>query len=998
MRPRRLEITAIGPYPASVRLDFDVLDAEGLYLISGPTGGGKTFLLDAITYALYGHVPGDRHPDRLRSHHADPRTESGVALEFALRGEDYRVTRVPPHERAKKAGRGTTVQKAKATLTVRRGGGWEPLAEGVEEVGTLVVDLVGLTARQFTQVVLLPQGQFADALKARPKERSELLSSLFHTERFREYTDRLGERARAAEAELADIAIQIGSLTQQALTRGGEALEGCGDGDAAVNVLAARLRRAADEAEAVVTVRGEAARAARAAREAAGVAAERWRRRHHAMSELAELEAGAAELADLTAAVGTARRAAPCAPLVTTLTRAQRRRDTATLDRRGAANRVQEMLERLGPLGPAGDPEVWSGEDPPSTAAVAELRESIRQVSERLGKLVTAYRDWHDGIRAADEAQQAADQAAAQAARLAEHLAQLDARRPALDAAKEVAGASRALLDTARSEHQRLREVAAAAAKLPELRQIADDAADLHQGARALAVAALENYHALLQRRIGGMAAELAAQLVAGEACQVCGSTEHPDPARPAAEPATVEQIEGAAEAAQVASDTADRVRDEAAAAAAALADTLARVAGQDAGQAQAAADRAALSLETHEQRARAYDLICRRIAAADAARADGAAKVAELRVEAATLQTTAAQRWTAAARHADELEEALGSLTDPAPALKAADDTAEAAAQLCAAVEAEQRASDDALATEATLHQLARGQGFPDAASALEAAMEPDDLEAAEAVLAAVAERRRHAETTLAELGADDTPAPDLEAMEAACQEAEAQAAGAHRRHERLTSAAADVARLAAAIDRLRRHRGERLHHAQRLRRLADICAGSGNALRMSLERYVLAAYLEEITEAASVRLQAMTDGRYTLHHSDERARHGAASGLSIVVHDAFTGTVRDTGTLSGGETFCASLSLALAVADVAQRHAGGVHLDTLFVDEGFGTLDAEALEQALAELERLREGGRLVGVISHVPALRERITAGIEIVRTPHGSDARVVVLTAV
>jgi DNA repair protein SbcC/Rad50 len=159
-----------------------------------------------------------------------------------------------------------------------------------------------------------------------------------------------------------------------------------------------------------------------------------------------------------------------------------------------------------------------------------------------------------------------------------------------------------------------------------------------------------------------------------------------------------------------------------------------------------------------------------------------------------------------------------------------------------------------------------------------------------------------------------------------------------------------------------------------------------------------VLAAFLEEIAEAASQRLLAMTDGRYSVRHSDARARSGGASGLAISVMDAFTGTEREAGTLSGGETFQASLCLALAVAEVVQRHAGGVHLDTLFVDEGFGALDGEALEQAMVELDALREGGRMVGVISHVPALRERITNGIEVRKTATGSDAAVVALAEV
>jgi exonuclease SbcC len=236
----------------------------------------------------------------------------------------------------------------------------------------------------------------------------------------------------------------------------------------------------------------------------------------------------------------------------------------------------------------------------------------------------------------------------------------------------------------------------------------------------------------------------------------------------------------------------------------------------------------------------------------------------------------------------------------------------------------------------------------------------------------------------------------PDLAALRDDCDRSDSRLAAARDRATVLRVAAEDLRRLAAEHAEAAAALSPMLTDAERLRRLSDVCSGTGNELRMSLERYVLAARLEEITEAASVRLAAMTEGRYTLRHSDERVKGGGASGLTILVRDAYTGTERDAGTLSGGETFQASLSLALGVADVVQRHAGGVHLDTLFVDEGFGSLDAEALEQAMTELDRLREGGRMVGVISHVPALRERITTGIEVTKTATGSSARVVPLS--
>ncbi|MFC6706910.1 SbcC/MukB-like Walker B domain-containing protein [Flexivirga alba] len=174
----------------------------------------------------------------------------------------------------------------------------------------------------------------------------------------------------------------------------------------------------------------------------------------------------------------------------------------------------------------------------------------------------------------------------------------------------------------------------------------------------------------------------------------------------------------------------------------------------------------------------------------------------------------------------------------------------------------------------------------------------------------------------------------------------------------------------------------------------LASAVAGSGdNTMRMRLTAYVLAARLESVTALANERLQLMTDGRYQLEHSDERAARGSKSGLGLRVRDAWTGTTRDTATLSGGESFIASLALALGLGDAVLEAAGGRRLETLLVDEGFGSLDEDSLEQVLDVLDGLRAGGRNVGIVSHVPELRARIPAQIRVCKTAHGSTVQVV-----
>jgi exonuclease SbcC len=170
----------------------------------------------------------------------------------------------------------------------------------------------------------------------------------------------------------------------------------------------------------------------------------------------------------------------------------------------------------------------------------------------------------------------------------------------------------------------------------------------------------------------------------------------------------------------------------------------------------------------------------------------------------------------------------------------------------------------------------------------------------------------------------------------------------------------------------------------------LAERCGGKV-APFISLQRWVLSAHLAEICRYANQRLELMTSGRYQLRLSDGGGRGGRQAGLGLRVLDAYTGEEREVSSLSGGETFQASLALALGVADTVQAHAGGVRLEALFIDEGFGSLDPDNLQLALDELDRLREGGRMIGVISHVAALRERIRAGIQVSGGERGSTAR-------
>lgn len=995
MRPRLLELTAFGPYPGTVRIDFDQLADDGLFVVHGPTGAGKTSLLDAMTYALYGGVAGTRRNDRLRSDHAEPHTTTAVALELALRGEDFRVTRVPPHERAKKTGSGMTAQKPKATLSVRRGGDWQPLADGVEEVGRAVTELIGLNREQFTQVVVLPQGEIARALHADANERRRLLSSLFATGRFEQYSRSLADRARAAEAAVAEQEAALERLAQDA--RGRWALITHEEAVPDVADLAALADR---EAQVVADAAGLAAaeeRDASAQLRAAELAADRWDRVARARAQLAELHAAADEVAEAKQRLDDADRARSLVPLLDAARRAADAADRAEHRLAGAV----EDLRRHGDTGPAVDQAaVIAAARAGDLETLSADRERIATSTARLEAAAVRYEEWAELTRSASRRREEAAEARTRRedleSRRATVAADLAAVREQHAHAARVADRVPAL----RAEHARLAAAAAAAQRLPVLRERESAAAARQLLAKRELNTALDRQRDLLERRIGGMAAELAEALRDGHPCVVCGSPQHPRPAEPSGDVVTPDAVAAAADAVAGATASLDAADTAVTAARAELSEALA-AAGEHGSRPEVAAQReqdAAAALADAERAAAGLADVDRHVAALASADASLTAELAEV-----TEQITAAD---GAAEQCDEaagrLRDALGAGTtgepsDPRPLLSASRAVAKALDTIVAAVEDARRCGRERATARRRLDRAVAEAGFADPTAVRDAALDDEAAARLRRLVEEVVARRAAAEAVLRDVEAPDEP-PSVDAARERKDQADARLAATQVRLGVVAQAAADLQRLCAQHAEVARRLDASVQQAARLRRLADVCAGTGNTQRLSLERYVLAAYFEEIAEAASLRLQAMTGGRFSLRHSDARVRGGGASGLSIGVLDAYTGTEREAGSLSGGETFQASLALALAVADVVQRHAGGVHLDTLFVDEGFGALDPDSLDDAMAELDALREGGRLVGVISHVPALRGRIASGIEVVKTARGSDARVVTVAEV
>ena len=1043
MKPLRLIMQAFGPFAGREEVDFARLPEGALFLISGPTGAGKTSILDGLSYALYGDTSGgERSAREMRSHHADAAVETEVEFDFALGARRYRVRRVPEQERAARRGGGLAKVLAKAELSRLEEDGhtWTPLAHKTTEVTALVEELLGFKAEQFRQVVVLPQGQFRRLLAASSAEREKILETLFATAAYKRVQDALKAEAATLRERGEKAALQRRTLLDQA---GAETAEAVAAQQATLSTTLAGLTeeegraRSEDAAARLALQQGQAVEASFA--EAASAAA-----------ALEVLEAGKAELDVQRAVLASARRAQQIVPAEKALASARRGADEARTQVEQVGREAVEAARCL---------------DAARHALQAEVeRASVREAAQRellrlegLAETVARAAEADAELARSDAVRVSADKALADAAARHETLrlqrSELVARIDTLQAPAAEAGS------LALQVQQAEQRVAALAALAHARTQLAGRAAAeacarqafeaAEEGARA-AHSALE---ALDARWRTAQAVVLARHLHEGEPCPVCGSATHPARARHDGELPTEQALQAAAEQARAAEQALDAARralnaaELARAGAAAAVDTRAAALASDLGAAQAAQGEqaspdAALAelrrrLDAAQAAAREITPLRAQLNETDAAIAAVTAVCEQARSAAAEAASVARAAQHVAQERRAGVPEALrtpDALHAATAAAKAARERAEQALQQA------QHAHHDAASREAALRarhaalneaaQAARmrvdeatqqfmaalaAAGFgaitPDSSVAASGAADPaQGLAAAESAWRAALlplERIDRLETSLR--SADDRLAAARARAQRASQDIagrvrpelavlEARAAAARERIESVLARIGDTRAalrtldtLLSRLEALARESGAIEAEYRVVGHLAEVANGN-NGRNLTFQRYVLAALLDDVLRAASERLAAMSRGRYRLQRREELADARRAGGLDLEVFDEYTGRSRPAGTLSGGEGFMASLSLALGLSDVVQGYAGGVQLDTLFIDEGFGSLDPEALDLAMKVLIDLQQRGRSVGVISHVEEMKQQIDVAIEVVQGVRGSHVRI------
>ncbi len=1013
MKPLKLDAEAFGAFAGHISVDFEALAPRGLYLISGDTGTGKTTLFDAMCWALYGSLPRSGanrsgSDDKVRSDYVDEATRCEVRFTFECDGERYTVVRNAEYTRPKMVGQGVRTEPASAVLVHHRPGEDHEVATKAKPVTAACTDLLGLDATQFQRVVLLPQGEFSRFLLANSTEREGLLAKLFGSGVFDSIVAQLKAEQERLRADLAATEQEAKGWLHQAaqhLTRAEELLEAqepvdgvqpalrTGDAEAPLSSEqsafvpepdpAVELERLQQQLTRVDAAHAEVQQAATRARARAGDARAKAARASEAAarfdkaavlrSSLDELANAETEIARAEAAARASAAARPVVKAAEAFDEAEEqcRKATATLlDRRSS---IEAAFAHLGL-------EVSSDEAP---LMLERRRHSLAE----------------DCARQRGALQGHADAVAREA----------DARTEVDEVSKAVVGCGNDR-DLARADVERsaaalaelgepANELEVVGRQLEERQAAVGTRADLDEQLVALQqveqaqVEAASRARDTLDRYLASTAPRLAEQLVEGEPCPVCGSVDHPEPATAAdAGPVSWDAVEGANEASQRADECVSELRrriGELRGRLGEAADTPCNVLRS---QCAELTDQQQVLRARFERKAEVEsELRDRQRSVTDAEttlvrlterqqQVNNELDAARVAAEAARAAAAGIDEGALATRESGlrALAEQLGGYDDIVTRAARAEEAVERAKQVLA------EATHEAAGVDVT---TARAALMPaeDEARALDAATKhAADRAAAESGL-----------QTLREQGVpEERPAVDELAVAAEQAEVEAGArdrtateVGVHR------DTAAEALKLIGDSD----EQTQVLRAATEVaRRAHEVCSGS-SAQRVPLPRWVLAHELDRVLAAANAHLSQMTADRYTLERATEAADRRKSAGLDLLVADTHTGRKRPPTTLSGGETFQASLALALGLADVVSQGgtAGGHRFEALFVDEGFGSLSEEALDEAIRALEGLHAtGGRTVGAITHVASMKEAMHVGIEVRRAPDGRGSEVLV----
>ena len=1057
----RLEFEAFMAYPKREVIDFDALNEAGIFLLNGPTGSGKTTVLDAICYALYGMPSSERDIGSLYSTHVPPgEIKPHIFLELSIQNRRLRIDRTPAYRRLITRGKnkGTpTLENPQALVSELIPGrdpqgeqSWRKAAEGMADSADYLTKLIGLNREQFLKVMLLPQGQFADFLKARSKDRIPLLKQLFPVDTYEQVLNRLREKEQISERAVQDIKHALDRTLEQTVTtytklcerlsRSGtdlddnknivdaqerEVSEAYTKLDLATDLETARhdfegwfmehlhaVRRQEQQDEHALTDLKDKREKLAAQQQDIAQRIQDWAEYEKLQSAWMRHESQEEEHKKQCRKLSNSRAAAPVEAELERSRRDEERRmhaaehaqDTLNMARRSAS----QALEALGDCTEHLEASLYridTAQDlqrvlnqAPSVMAQLRVYQHDEQALEEAKAALTALK------RDSEKAQRTVEGIAKRELQSQQKLSDISKRLSSLHDVEQNYARAQLALETAKKTQQ---EVAAHAEKLEQAQTAHDQAVQAYELIQRVSITASEEYTRLQKRRLEQVAFTLAEELDEGQPCMVCGSREHPQPAQPSVNGITlVEQSE-----IDAAEERAHREQQKASVAATSVAQTQAvmdqlkefhipdsQEAQRQVTEAQNIYNQAQEALKhkreaQHQQEKETLEL----------------QKISEEQTQARTSLT---QLQTQQASDQQTLKKLEKKLCQVVATISFADRVLMLESyveQAHRAVDASRRLDDATISAAESAHRAQQSlersvfETFEAVQQAVLTEVQQQHLEQAisayrEEHATLQASLDRPAMCTVATLIEHGQKAPSQEELTRIRQERD----NVEQHYETLMTREGirtnGIETLESLFQDYQDRQGESTHAVEQ----ANLYAGLASIARgdnpdknhqIDLVSYVLGGEFEQVLQVASEHLQRMSDNRYRLVLSDKREKRARiGGGLSISVEDNWNNDQREVSSLSGGESFLASLSLALGLAEVVQARNGGIEIETLFIDEGFGTLDAQTLELVMETLENIRENGRVIGLISHVEDMKERIPAQVSIEKRQNGSTLRV------
>ncbi|WP_448519179.1 AAA family ATPase [Rhodoflexus sp.] len=1001
MRPHFLEIQAFGPYIERQRIDFSKFSGGNLFLLHGPTGAGKTTIFDAMSCALFGSSTGDRNHKNMRSDFAPPQIHTLINFAFAYRGRyflaSYKFKQRDSDPEHILFSIDANVQKL------------EKIATGTRKVQSVIKDLLQISKDQFLQVVVLPQGEFQKFLRANGATKEAILGTIFRTKRFDKLQESLKNQVKLLHISLENLQSNFHAiLSSIKLPQGATIASYFDELKQKKEALEQRLDGLQKE--------NDAAQAA--LQQAKNLAAdfEEFRKRQEEYNRHESTEDDYKQQKAARAKAEKVRSLAPKFKILTDLKTSLKKAEAAKNTTETALASVQEKLNKLTAAKQAHE-------------SLKSQAEKARNEVQRLTEKLPDFENLTKLIKQAEDLRKKLAREQDQERQTKEQLTQVLQRQNALQAAIKAYQSLAADIPLLERQLTDLKKQADDWAHLQKEKDLLSQlerqaSADFiaYEAKRKDALIARQKYDEAEQVWRSSQAALLAQTLTDGAPCPVCGSLEHPAPAPLTDKIISYEQLKKLAQQKEQAEKQADNFREKYNAAQIAcekqkgICQTLEQNLKSDAWDETQLREQIQLTEKQLQQAQNAQDLLekaqqtLQDLAKQDKQLQETAQKTAgnlldlqtelsgkESRKNLLISQLPAEIPDAAAARkQITALQKEYAAWEQEQNRIQNEWETLHAEKSRCEG-ELKQLQAQIAEMTERRRQMLAEveqesvAKGFTDAKDAHEKVQQFSEtrFEALQKAIEQWEEKANQLKGAFeqAQQKIAGQQAPDLTALTQKAQTAAESLSKAQKESGTIAEQISQLEKVMRQLTELGQKISEHEEKLRPLQKLSELAEGK-NSDKMKLHQFVLQFYFEQVLQAANLRLNQLSNGRYELHNDITAQKRAEIDGLKMVIYDHHTGTTRPVENLSGGETFFTSLALALGLTDVITSQSGGIGLESMFIDEGFGTLDSETLDLAIRTLSELEGSQRLVGIISHVSELKERIPAKIEVKKERKGS----------